>query len=176
MRTCALLLLAVSVSVQVQAQAGGGNPLSGATKTQYEGIRGFILKSAEQVPEEEYAFKPTPEVRSFGAILGHIANANYMICSAAAGEKSPSPADIEKTKTRKAELVQALQESFAYCDKVHASMNDARAMEMVTFFRQTQPRIAVLSFNTAHDYEHYGNLVTYMRLKGRVPPSSQGSM
>jgi uncharacterized damage-inducible protein DinB len=169
------LVLAGAVVSAAPVLAQGGDPLSAATKSTYEMVRGYILKAADQMSEEDYAFKPTPEVRSFGALIGHIANANYMICSRAAGEKSPSADDIEKTKTTKADLVKALGESFAYCDKAYGSMTDAKGVEVVDFFRQKQPRLAVLAFNTSHDFEHYGNIVTYMRLKGKVPPSSQGS-
>lgn len=181
-KSCSAAVLASLVAVSAAAQtiappaAPPADPLSAATKSAHDGVRGNILKSAEQMPEADYAFKPTPEVRSFGALIGHIANANYMICAAAVGEKPPSPGDIEKTKTTKAELVQALQDAFAYCDKIYGSMTDSKAMELVSFFRQSQPRASVLAFNTSHNNEHYGNLVTYMRLKGMVPPSSQGRM
>jgi uncharacterized damage-inducible protein DinB len=122
--------------------------------------------------EENYAFKPTPEVRSFGQLIGHVADSNYMICGAAAGEK-PGAGGVEKTATTKVALQKALAESFAYCDKIYADMTDAKGMEMANFFGSQQPKLAVLAFNTSHDYEHYGNIVTYMRLKGMVPPSSQ---
>jgi uncharacterized damage-inducible protein DinB len=124
------------------------------------------------VSEADYAFKPTPEVRSFGQLIGHVADSNYGICATAAGEKPPV-GDVEKTKTAKADLQKALADSFAYCDKIWASMAGPKGMEMVKFFGGEQPRLAVLAFNTSHDFEHYGNIVTYMRLKGMVPPSSQ---
>jgi hypothetical protein len=80
--------------------------------------------------EENYAFKPTPEVRSFGQLVGHVANANYMICSMALGEKNPNAADFEKT-TAKAALVQAIKDSFTYCDKAYA-ISDASGLEETT--------------------------------------------
>jgi uncharacterized damage-inducible protein DinB len=98
-----------------------------------------------------------------------------MICAAAAGEKSPA-SGIEKSATTKAALQKALAEAFAYCDKVFAGMTKEKGEELVTFFGNQQPKLAVLAFNTSHDFEHYGNIVTYMRLKGMVPPSSQGGM
>jgi uncharacterized damage-inducible protein DinB len=168
------LVIAFTVGTAGAAAAqGASDPLTAATRQSFQTVRGYVVKSAEKMPEADYAFKPAPEVRSFGALLGHIANANYMICARAAGEKSPAPGDIEKTKTTKAELVEALNGAFAYCDKVLGSMTDAKGLEMVDFFGGKQPRLAVLAFNTAHTYEHYGNLVTYMRIKGLVPPSSE---
>lgn len=123
----------------------------------------------------DYAFKPTPEVRSLGQILGHVADSNFQICGAASGMKPPM-SHVEKTRTSKADLVDAVKQSFAFCDEVYASMSDAKGAEMVSFFGAQRSRLTVLDFNTGHDFEHYGNLVTYMRLKGMVPPSSQRGM
>lgn len=166
----AIAALALAATV---AFAQGGDAMTKATKSAFDMVKGYITKSAEQVSEANYEFKATPEVRSFGQLIGHVADANYMICAAAAGEKPPV-GDIEKTKTTKADLQKALAESFAYCDTVYAAMTDMKGHEMVKFFGAEQPKLAVLAFNTSHDFEHYGNIVTYMRLKGMVPPSSQG--
>jgi uncharacterized damage-inducible protein DinB len=166
-----------AVALAQLASGDDANPITAAAKTQAGIIKGFVVKAAEKMPEDQYSFKPTPEVRSFGAILGHIANANYMICSRAASAESPSKDDIEKTVTAKADLVKALNESFAYCEGVLAKLDDKSGTEKVKFFFGDQPKIAVMWFGTAHNYEHYGNLVTYLRLKGLVPPSSErGSM
>jgi uncharacterized damage-inducible protein DinB len=135
-------------------------------------VKNNLVKAAEKMPEENYAFKPAPEVRSFGQIVGHVADAQYLFCSAALGEKNPAPG-IEKSKTTKADLVQALNEAFAYCDKAYNGMTDAHAAEMVKFFGRDQAKLTVLAFNNAHNDEHYGNIVTYMRMKGLVPPSSE---
>lgn len=151
------------------------NPISMSTKNTYEIVKGYITKAAEKMPEEHYAFKPTPEVRSFGQLIGHIADSNYGICGGAVGEKS-GVSGIEKSKTTKADLMKALGESFAFCDKAYGGMTDAKASEVVPFFGgQKMARVSVLAFNTSHDFEHYGNIVTYMRLKNIVPPSSQGT-
>lgn len=149
------------------------NSLTAAVKNQYNTAKTNLIKAAEKMPEEDYAFKPTPAVRSFGELVGHVANASYMFCSGAAGEKSPATSNIEKTKTAKADLVAALKEAFAYCDKTYGAMTDAAGMEKVKFFGNEMPKMGVLTFNNMHDYEHYGNIVTYMRLKNIVPPSSE---
>jgi uncharacterized damage-inducible protein DinB len=88
------------------------------------------------------------------------------------GQDNPRPA-IEKSKTTKADLVQALNDAFAYCDKAYDGMTDAHAADIVKFFGRDYAKLAVLSFNSAHNNEHYGNMVTYMRIKGLVPPSSE---
>jgi len=98
------------------------NPLSMAVKDQYGMAKGVIVRSAEKVPAEDYAFKATDEVRSFGQLVGHVADASYFFCSSAIGEKSPQTGSVEKTKTAKADLVQALKDAFACCNKAYDSM------------------------------------------------------
>jgi uncharacterized damage-inducible protein DinB len=135
-------------------------------------VKNNIVGSAEKMPEANYSFKPTPEVRSYGQLLGHIADAQYLFCSAVLGKPNPAPG-IEKSKTSKADLLKALNEAFAYCDTAYDSMTDAEAGAVVKFFGAEQAKTTVLSFNTAHNNEHYGNIVTYLRMKGLVPPSSE---
>ena len=147
------------------------NPFTAFTKLNYWGGKAVLLRTAEQVPEEYYSFKPTDAVRSFGQILGHVADAQYSFCSIARGEKNPLP-NIEKTKTSKAELIAALKDGFAYCDKAYDAMTDSSGAEMVKFMGFDTPRLGLLIGNNQHISEHYGNLVTYMRLKNIVPPSS----
>jgi uncharacterized damage-inducible protein DinB len=96
----------------------------------------------------------------------------YRFCSPVLGEKDPG-LKIEQTKTSKADLIAALKGAFAYCDKAYDGMTDASAAQMVKFFGSDMPKLSVLSFNCMHASEHYGNLVTYMRLKNIVPPSSE---
>ena len=148
------------------------NPLSAWNKKAYGRVKDILLRSAEKVPEENYNFKPTDAVRSFGQIVGHVADAQYLFCSIELGEKNPAP-KIEQTKTSKADLIAALKDAFAYCDKAYDGMTDVSAAEMVKLFANDAPKLAVLTVNNMHNMEHYGNLVTYMRLKNIVPPSSE---
>ena len=140
-------------------------------------IRRNLAEAAEQMPAEEYAFRPTPQVRTFGEIVGHLADVNFFFCSQAAGEKSPATTDYEEI-TDKAALVKAFNDSLAYCDRVYAATTDANFVQPVQIGRgggirpSTTVRGAVLMFNIAHNNEHYGNIVVYMRLKGHVPPST----
>ena len=171
--SCCALVLSVS---PVMAQSA--NSMTDSIKGVYGTVKGYLTKTAEQVSEENYAFKPTPDVRSLGALIGHVADANFMFCSIASGAANPMQGtSIEKTKTTKADLQKALAASFAYCDAQIATMTDAKGTtEMVDMFGNKHPRLGVLSVNNGHNFEHYGNLVTYMRLKGMVPPSSQRGM
>ncbi len=145
-------------------------------KYMYTRLQTILLRSAEKMPEENFGFKPTDAVRSYGQILGHIADAQYTFCSIALGEKNPAP-KIEQSKTSKADLTAALKDAFAYCDKAYGGMTDASGAQPVKMFGNDTPRVGVLIVNTAHTMEHYGNLVTYMRLKNVAPPTSEeGSM
>jgi uncharacterized damage-inducible protein DinB len=176
MKTLCALALACLVALPAFAQAPAAppaNPITASVGGQLAMVKGNIVKSAEQVPESLYGFKATPEVRSFGQLFGHVADANYAICAVAAGEKNPG-LNVEKTKTTKADLIAALNESFAYCEKALAATTDANGGEMRELFGMKMARLAWLSFAVSHDFEHYGNIVTYLRLNKMVPPSSQG--
>jgi len=148
------------------------NPISTWNKYAYARVKGILTRSAEKMPEESYSFKPVDTVRSYGQIIGHVADAQYLFCSIALGEKNPG-LDIEHTKTTKADLVAALTAAFAYCDKAYDTMTDATAAQPIKLFGNDAPRIGALNINNMHNMEHYGNLVTYMRIKGIVPPSSE---
>jgi uncharacterized damage-inducible protein DinB len=147
------------------------NPLSTDTKFFYETIKKDVIKAAEKMPEENYSFKPAPTVRTFGQIVGHIAEDQYYFCMTAKGLKPDK--EIEKKVTGKAALVAALKESFAYCDAVYTDLKDADGAKPVQSFAGPKSLLVWLNFNYGHTYEHYGNIVTYMRIKGLVPPSSE---
>jgi len=134
-------------------------------------VKDILVRAAEKMPEENYAFKPSPDVRSFGQLVAHSADANFMFAAMAAGE-TPTPRDIEKTKTSKADLVAALKESFAASEKVFAMSDADLSVPMKLFGRETT-RFGLVGLMVGHNWEHYGNLVTYMRIKGLVPPSSE---
>ena len=165
----ALLCLTLPAAVQVQAQE---NPISAFQKGAYARVKDILLRSADKMPEENYSFKPTDSVRSFGQIVGHVADAQYLFCSIALGEKNPG-LNIEKSKTSKADLIAALKEAFAYCDKAYDGLTDASAVQTVTLFGKDAPRLGALEVNLVHNMEHYGKLTTYMRLKNIVPPTSE---
>lgn len=171
MRALILPALLFAAGAPVAAQSASTPSNVSSVRWGYNMVKDYVVRAAEKMPEQEYGFKPTPEVRSFGGIVGHIANANYMICSTAKGETSPNSTNFENT-TAKAGLVQAVKDSFAYCDGAYA-MSDSQAAAATKLFGNDQTKLGVLAFNMAHDFEHYGNLVTYLRIKGIVPPSSE---
>jgi len=167
------ILMAASVALgQETGTKSTLNPLSDFNKRAYGQIKDWVMRSAEKVPEEHYSFKPTEAVRSYGQIIGHVADVQYMFCSTVRGEKNPG-LKIEQTRKTKAELITALKEAFAYCDQAYETMTDATGVQMVKLGPADIPKLSVLSVNIAHGALHYGNLVTYMRLKNIVPPSSE---
>ena len=155
-----------------QMPSGGGG-VNAEVKQAYHSVKNNIQKSAEKMTEADYAFKPTPEVRSFAEVLDHIADSQTRACSAVAGDqKTPSAAG----KTSKADVIAALNDSFAECDKAFDSVTDANAGEMVKMGRGQRTRLGVLIGTVIHDNEQYGIMTVHMRLKGMVPPSSERSM
>lgn len=159
-----------------QPAAAAGNPISQTIRDVWNGAKRNLTESADQMPEADYAFRPTPQVRTFGEIIAHVAGANYVFCSAARGEKTPfEEGHFEKTSRTKAEIVKALADSVAYCDAAFGPLTDRTAAEAVTmpFNMGNQARASALVRNAVHVQEHYGNLVTYFRIKGMVPPSTR---
>jgi uncharacterized damage-inducible protein DinB len=174
-RLCFMLIALAVTPVALHSQeppAASSNPISASEKGFYTVVSGEVIAAAEKMPEQNYSFKPTPEVRSFGQLVGHVADAQYGFCSMATGEPNPMKA-IEKTKTSKADLVAALKDAVAYCNKAYAGMTDAQGSQIVKMMNYDVARLTVLSVNTAHTDEHYGNMVTYLRIKGIIPPSSE---
>lgn len=173
---CVVTTAAVAASQEpskaVPTSPSQDNPHSTTNRNFYKGMKDMLLLSAQKVPEEHYSFKPTDAVRSYGQIIGHLADSYYSNCAIVLGEKRP-PLEIEKTKTGKTNLIAALKESFSYCDKAYNGMTDATSGQMVNFMGADTTKFGVLTANLIHSGLHYGNLVTYMRLKNIVPPTSE---
>ena len=171
----AALVCLCAVSASAAAQTTPPNPITQTLRGAWDQAKTNIRRSADVMPESKYGFKPVDSVRSFGAILAHVAGAGYEFCAAAKNEKTPHAEDaFEKTAKTKAEIVKALDGAIAYCDEIYKTLDDARAVEMANgaFGGGKRPRMASLFGNTGHFVEHYGNLVTYLRISGLVPPSS----
>jgi uncharacterized damage-inducible protein DinB len=173
------LLAAVSLGAAAPAAAQHEQhnkdnwPLTDVARLQTQ-YYGWSIEAAEKMAEEHFAFRPTPEVRTFGEIAGHLANANYAFCSAAKGEKSPQAQNFEKAAD-KATIVTGMKAAQSYCAAALGSLTHEQAKREVELFGMKGTVHWVMMFNLAHNSEHYGNLVTYMRMKGMVPPSSQGN-
>ncbi len=187
MRKASFFLLAVclGVTTTVFAQAPPPPPtldIAGSLKLQHQNIRRNLAAAAEKLPEAEYNFKPqgtAPEVRTFGQMIAHLVGANYSICAAAKPETPPKHTADEKASQPKADLVKMLNDALTYCDAIYDAQTSTSINEML---KRTGPNNTTLErargnsliSNIAHNNEHYGNLVTYLRAKGIVPPSSEG--
>jgi uncharacterized damage-inducible protein DinB len=178
--TTALALLCATTFFSTPAfaqSAATANPISSGVRTAWQSGKQNLTRSAELMPEADYSFRPVSTVRTFGQILAHVAGANYVFCAAAKGEKAPHAEDaFEKSATTRAQIIKALADSVAYCDAAYTTLDDKRAGEIVElpFGMGKGARALPLMINSGHLQEHYGNLVTYFRIKGMVPPSSQG--
>jgi uncharacterized damage-inducible protein DinB len=182
-RTCLMSLCLVGLAPPVSAQttdAGFWLALSPSiattTKTMHGTIRRNLAEAAEAMTADDYGFKPTPQVRSFSELIGHVIFANYLMCSTATGQKSPAATNYERV-TDRAALIKSLNDALAYCDAAYDATTDANFNDPVKVAgpgnRSTDStRGAVLNFNVTHNNEHYGNIVLYLRLKNRVPPST----
>jgi uncharacterized damage-inducible protein DinB len=154
------------------AQNTPANPLVMTSKGMFAISKNEVLRSLDKISDDLWSYRPTPDVRTFGQLFAHIADGQYEFCGVVAEGKSVSK-NVEHTATSKADVTSALKEAFAYCDATYDKLTDANAAELVSFFGQKITKLGAMDFNFAHNMEHYGNLVTYMRLKGIVPPSSE---
>ena len=169
------ILVTAAVPLLVST-AAAQSPLSatGEARALWKSVIGNLNQAATEISESMYSYRPTPDVRSFGELFAHVAGSQKMYCAMALGDKAPGEADVEKTAKTKAAIVAALKESNDYCERAY-SQTDDNVRAPVDIFGQQHPRFYALIANAAHDGEHYGNIVTYMRLNKLVPPSSRRS-
>ena len=169
-----------SVVALAVAVAGGGavcwaqaSPLSAGVKSDYKTVRDYFIRAAEKMPEASYGFKPSPDVRSFAQQVAHVADDQYNLCAPAKGEtRKAAYTAIEDSLSKKADLLDALRKAFAYCDGAYDALTDASGAAPVSA-SQPRTKFAMLNWNLWHTWEHYGNIVVYLRMKGIVPPSSE---
>jgi hypothetical protein len=169
------LFLAVLSCRALPAQSP--NALVSEARFPWTVVRDNLLKMAEKMPAENYAFKPTPEIESFGQRLAHIAGANLFVCQGVMGRQAtPRPGSAA---TSKAELIALLKQASAACDSAFDALSDAVAMEKISSRlggpfppEPTRTKLATLNNMVRHSNEMYGYMCVYLRLKGIVPPSS----
>jgi len=176
-RLACLFLGCLTVAAVAAAQGPPQGPVGTSTALQrnYAQLKNNITSSAEKMPEADYFFKPTPDIRSYGQLWAHVADAQFGQCSGAKGV--PNPRQGQPTfeqLTTKADVQKAVADSFAFCDDVFASLTDESATQMVSNGRGgQQSRIGALTGILTHGSEMYGIGTVYLRLKGQVPPSTE---
>jgi hypothetical protein len=169
--TLVMMIMICACNTQAFAQH---DALTTDVRTDYHSIRDYFIRAAEKMPESDYGFKPTPEVRSFGQQIAHVADDQYNLCAPAKGDmREEAYRYIETTFSTKADLVAHLKAAFAYCDGAYDSLNDASAAKPSA--RPGKTNFEMLNRNLWHTWEHYGNIVVYLRMKGIVPPTSEPS-
>ncbi len=170
-----LCLSGSSAAAQHEARHESHHPAIKLVETHrqlWKQVTSSVTRAAEQMPEADYSYRPVETVRTFGELIGHIAGAQAMICAIALGEAPPAEDAVEKSAKTKMALLAALEESTAKCEKAYAQP-DTSVLTAATMFGMNTTRLYALGMNALHNGEHYGNMVTYMRMKGMVPPSSQ---
>lgn len=145
------------------------NPFISELKQFYTIRKGDLLKAADRMPAEDYGFRPTPDVRTFGQLLAHVIDAQMGFCSSV--KEAPRKLNAS-SKTSKADLVAALKESFDECDSAFDSMTPETAVKRIKSGNTERSKLGVLLYATTHDNEEYGYMAMYLRLKGLVPPST----
>lgn len=195
MKRMVVFAAALSVAAVVSLGAQAQNPPAGAPqqppapvtldttlKRQHQAIRGYLMKSAEVMPEEHYTFEATPAQRTYAEFVGHIAQANFGQCSAMNGTPNPMAAQggnparnlqNEAPKLSKADLVKLLGDALAICDQAYAKITADNVLTMVTQGQRQNALGGLAVNNIAHNQETYGTMVVYLRLKGITPPSSE---
>jgi len=166
-----LLLAAVfSIAGAVSAQNGPNPTIASEVKQNYERTKDLIVRAAAKMPDEGYSLKATPEVRTFAQVVGHISEAQAMICGGILGQ----PTRVDTTKTAKADVIVELSKSFSVCDRAYGSINDSNISQVAGAGFMGGTLAGRLYGNLIHDNEMYGTMVVYLRMKGIVPPSSEG--
>ncbi len=166
------LILTCMAALVATAYAQNANPLSSEAQQSWTRTIGNVIAAAEKMPEENYSFKPAPESQSFRDLVAHTADSAMGACSAYNGERRSAGAAAMKTK---AELVGALKAAQAECEKAYGSLTDAKAVDMITGGRGgPRSRLGTLWGNTVHIEHEYAQMAVHLRLKGIVPPSSEG--
>jgi DinB superfamily len=172
---CAVAGLAVSGMAWGQGPTASTAPTGPAGEVQgnYARLKVFVMKAAEEMPAEDYTFKPTPEVRTFARVVNHITEAQMHSCGAANRTAADALGKVPAETADKAAIVDGLKASFAECDKAFAALTDANLGEMVEAGKTKRSRVGLMWGTVSHDNEQYATLALYMRLKGLVPPSSE---
>jgi uncharacterized damage-inducible protein DinB len=166
-----LLLTMVTSSFALAQPPQPAPGMVGALQQGWRGIRTNLARAAEKMPEDAYSFKATAETRTFAAWVGHATDSTTRACAQASGDNRQPPG-AEKSATTKADAVKLLNEALDYCDKVYGAVTEESAAEKLG--NAQRPRSAILYGNIAHQNEHYGSIAVYLRLKGLVPPSTEG--
>jgi len=167
----ATVFLTTGVCV-AQAPAAVAPGPAGEVQAAYHRVKPNLLKAAEKMPEADFQYKPTPDIRTFARIVNHVTEAQFHTCSALTGATF-DPKSVPSDTADKATVIAGLTASFDLCDKAYGGLTDQTITEMLTLGKVKRSRIGLAWGNVSHDNEQYAELATYLRLKGLVPPSAE---
>jgi hypothetical protein len=173
------ILLTSAVTAQ-QSSASRHVGIAAALQGSYAGLKSIVIGEAAKMPEADYEFKPSsmPEVRTFGQVIAHIADAQFDTCANVKGVSNPNQGKhLEQDLKTKADFTKALADSFAFCDDVFSATTDENALQSIRAQLGPRllelPRASVLYGLLAHTSEMYGIGTVYLRAKELVPPASE---
>jgi uncharacterized damage-inducible protein DinB len=169
-----LTAVAIFTASALRAQPAPATPtMSNALQRSFASVAEYIVKSAEQMPADKFSFRATDDTRTFAQEIGHVADSHYFFCARLKAEAMPQREQLESV-TDKAALVAGLKASVDYCKAAYDALTDSALASYFQTARGRGVRLAPASNNIAHDNEHYGKIVTLLRMNKLVPPSSQG--
>jgi uncharacterized damage-inducible protein DinB len=172
-----LAVAGLSLSAQAPPQPRPPQTLPDYLQGQYATLKRNIAGSVDKMPAVHFSFKPVPEVMSYAELITYVVQTQYGYCTVKGGTNTGASLNVKVTD--KAAVGRLMKDSFAYCDDAFAAVTTGNAQEMLT--RGSAPnqrqlaRVNQLTQLIVHGNEHYGNLVTYMRMRGIVPPTSTPS-
>lgn len=178
-----LILIATSALAQ-QPQAPPAT-LAEAFDRQITNVEKNVIDAADAMPADKYDFAPSEklgdfkDVRTFGEQVRHVATANYLFGSALAGEKLPADVSTKAlngpdTLKTKEQIMKYLRDSYAVAHRAMTKITDTNKLEMVESpFGNKITRFGMSNILVWHPYDHYGQMVVYLRMNGIVPPASR---
>jgi hypothetical protein len=150
-------LVALATATPAAAQQPAPNDARAALRKGFSEVSGWVTKAAELVPADKYAYRPTPTVRTFGQLVGHLVDSYAYYCALAAGRNVEWADPAEKGPTDKTALAPKLKQATDACQAAYGAASGS---------------VGPLVDNVGHTNLHYGNMITYLRLLGLTPPSS----
>jgi hypothetical protein len=169
----AMAIASVTGAQQSDKQAPKIFTLSGEMLRGYQSVQRNLVEAAEKMPEANYGFRPTPEIRPFGQLVAHAALTQFGTCSLLKGEPSPRKDEKEDAPRTRAEAIALLKASTEYCDPLVTPLTDTTMPEMVKANDMQVAKGLLPASLISHGQEMYGTMAVYLRLKGIVPPTTE---
>jgi uncharacterized damage-inducible protein DinB len=176
----AVVCLSAGMAMAQQHAPEAPHTIGGELDTRLKSAEHEVLLAAEAMPEGKYSFAPTSGnfkgVRTFSEQLKHVGVYNFRLCSSIRQERAPvdtTPENGPESMKSKAEIISYLKEGFAYCHQALNTINDKNAVEVIRHANREATRMSLAAIVVSHPFDHYGQMVVYLRMNGIVPPGTQ---